>query len=190
MRPEAAFELAKRLRQEGAPLGEVFSFMSGLYFRGKLTYASTFAAPPPGVPGTLIITSSRGLVPATTSVKLPDLHALAAVPIDDGHPQYVQALKRDAELLQQKVSTHCQFVLLGSVATPKYVLPLVDVLGERLVFPTEFIGRGDLSRGGLLLRCARERKELAYSSVGRATRHGPRPPKLLASEKNVSTAPT
>jgi hypothetical protein len=27
-------------------LGDVFAFISGLYFRGKLTYAMRFAAPP------------------------------------------------------------------------------------------------------------------------------------------------
>ena len=39
----AEFELAVRLRLEGASLGEVFSFLSALYFRGKLTYARAFA---------------------------------------------------------------------------------------------------------------------------------------------------
>src|SRR5579872_6391440 len=43
--------LAQRLRAEGAPLGEVFSFISGLYFRGKLTYARAYAKPPAGVSG-------------------------------------------------------------------------------------------------------------------------------------------
>ena len=44
LRDEACFDLALRLRGEGAPLGEVFSFLSGLYFRGKLAYARAFAA--------------------------------------------------------------------------------------------------------------------------------------------------
>jgi len=48
-RAEATFDLAARLRTQGAPLGEVFSFMSGLYFRGKLTYAKTFGAAPAGI---------------------------------------------------------------------------------------------------------------------------------------------
>src|ERR1051325_10991404 len=39
--PRAEFPLAVQLRRrEGAPLGEVFAFLSGLYFRGKLTYAT------------------------------------------------------------------------------------------------------------------------------------------------------
>ena len=45
--PAATFDLATRLRSPaGAPLGEVFSFVSGLYFRGKLAYARRFARPP------------------------------------------------------------------------------------------------------------------------------------------------
>ena len=47
MSDRATFDLAVRLRGPGgAALGEVFSFMSGLYFRGKLAYARTFPAPP------------------------------------------------------------------------------------------------------------------------------------------------
>src|SRR5437773_2579771 len=49
------FDLARRLMDTGAPLGELFSFMSALYFRGKLVYAATFAHPPSGLPGVLII---------------------------------------------------------------------------------------------------------------------------------------
>ena len=45
----ASFSLAVRLRSEaGATLGEAFSFLSGLYFRGKLAYADHFARPPEG----------------------------------------------------------------------------------------------------------------------------------------------
>ena len=59
--PQAQFELARRVRSsEGAPIGEVFSFLSGLYFRGKLGYARRFER----FPGAIrIITSDRGLVP-------------------------------------------------------------------------------------------------------------------------------
>jgi len=53
-------------------------------------------------------------------------------------------------------------VLLGSIATPKYLEPLNEVLGPRLHVPQEFIGRGDMSRGALMLRCAAEGHELTY----------------------------
>src|SRR5438093_629722 len=43
LRDQAQFDLARRLRSaEGVPLGDVFSFLSGLYFRGKLAYATRF----------------------------------------------------------------------------------------------------------------------------------------------------
>jgi hypothetical protein len=35
-----------------------------------------------------------------------------------------------------------------------------------------------MSRGGLLLRCVRDRRELEYVPVLGAVRHGPRPPRL------------
>ena len=69
-------------------------------------------------------------------------------------------------------------MLLGSIATGKYVDPLLAVLGERLRFPADFVGRGDMSRGGLLLRCARAGTELTYVAVRDAARRGPRPPRL------------
>ncbi len=48
MRDGADFELARRLRgADEVPLGEIFAFMSGLYFRGKLAYANAFARPLP-----------------------------------------------------------------------------------------------------------------------------------------------
>jgi hypothetical protein len=64
------------------------------------------------------------------------------------------------------------------VATGKYVDVLLDVVGERLLFPTEFVGRGDMSRGALLLRAARAERELAYAAVAGAVRRGPRARKV------------
>ena len=71
-----------------------------------------------------------------------------------------------------------QVVLLGSVASGKYVEPLTEVFGERLVFPAEFVGRGDMSRGGLLLRSVADGRELDYVPLEGAARHGPRPARL------------
>src|SRR5688500_14484678 len=75
----ATFPLAQRIRsREGAPLGEVFSFLSGLYFRGKLAYATAFAHGAADT-GSLVITSSRGLVPPDTPIRLADLREFAEV---------------------------------------------------------------------------------------------------------------
>jgi len=49
---DSQFELAHRIRRQGAPLGEMFSFISSLYFRGKLAYAKAFGNSPPGMPPT------------------------------------------------------------------------------------------------------------------------------------------
>jgi hypothetical protein len=176
-RPGAAFDLAVRLRTTGAPLGEAFAFISGLYFRGKLAYSERFAAPPEGLPGSFVITSGMGLIPPETVVTLEHLRALAAAPIDAGNPLYRDPLERACRALAE-MAGECEYVLLGSVATVKYLEPMVAVFGERLVFPEEFVGRGDMSRGGLMLRCARAGMELHYVPVGGATRHGKRPPRL------------
>ncbi len=178
LREQASFELAVRLREEGAPIGEVFSFISGLYFRGKLLYAETFAAPPQGLPCALVITPDRGLVPTDQRITREDLRASAEVPIDAGEPRFVQPFERDARALAERAGVDCEIILLGSVASAKYVDPLLAIFGEQLLFPADFVGRGDMSRGGLMLRCSREGAEMNYIPVRGAVRHGPRPPKL------------
>jgi len=172
----AAFPLARRLHVAGLALGEAFSFLSGLYFRGKLTYAARFARPPEGHPGVQIITTDRGLLPADASVGAADLREFGAVDIQADAPAYRAPLLRD--LLRLPPIPNLQVVLLGSVATGKYVDVLLETLGNRLLFPVEFVGRGDMSRGALLLRAAEEGRELTYEPVAGAVRRGRRPPKL------------
>lgn len=175
----ATFDLAVKLRSPaGAPLGEVFSFLSGLYFRGKLTYAKVFAAPPPGAPGVLVITPNEGLLPAEEPITLARLRRFARVAIDADEPRYRRPLVRHARELAGRIGPETEVVLLGSIATGKYVDVLGRVFGERLRFPGDFVGRGDMSRGGLLLRCSREGRELEYRPVAGAVRRGARPPKL------------
>ncbi len=175
----AQFDLAVRLRSPGgAALGDVFSFLSGLYFRGKLTYANAFAAPPPGAPGVLVITPNEGLLQAEEPVTIARLRGFAGVPIDVSEPRYRRPLKRHARNLSDLIPADTEVVLLGSIATGKYVDILAAVFGERLRFPGDFVGRGDMSRGGLLLRSAREGRELEYRPIAGAVLHGKRPPKL------------
>jgi hypothetical protein len=171
-------EIARRLRQDGVSLGELFSFMSGLYFRGKLAYARAFTAAPPDLAGASIITASGGLVPADTLVTLERLREISAGSIDPADERYRMPLDRDAQLLSEAAGANCEIVLLGSIATPKYVDPLLDIFGGRLVFPAEFVGRGDMSRGGLMLRCVQSGEQLTYIPVFDAIRHGHKPPKL------------
>lgn len=178
LRPGTQFDLARRLQSEGASLGEVFAFISGLYFRGKLAYAAAFAAPPAGVPGSFVITSGYGLAPPETVITAEELRQIASVPIEAADLRYRAPLEKGCRTLDEIAGPECDFVLLGSVATLKYLEPMFGVFGHRLLFPEEFIGRGDMSRGGLMLRCARAGVPLHYAPAGNLTRHGPRPPKL------------
>ena len=177
--PRASFPLAQRLRQPaGAPLGEVMSFLSGLYFRGKLAYAEAFARSPNGAAGVLVITSAGGLQPPSTPLTAEALRQAARVDIDAANPRYRRPLEASATALARHLSPGDEVVLLGSIASSKYVDVLTGIFGDRLLFPLEFVGRGDMSRGGLLLRCVRAGLELTYVPVQGAVRTGSRPPKL------------
>jgi hypothetical protein len=170
-RPAASFDLAIRLRSsEGAPLGEVFSFMSGLYFRGKLTYARAFAAPPPAMPGAWVITSGRGLMLPEAHIDLADVARFAGIAVDAAESRYLRPLRNDLIRLHSALPEDCRIVLLGSIATNKYVEALLEVFGGRLCFPEPFIGRGDMSRGALMLRAASEGAELPYVLAAGAVR--------------------
>ena len=179
MSERAQFDLARRLRSDDPPtLGEVFAFLSGLYFRGKLAYANAFAPPRRRRSTVLVITPTRGLVPAETAVGLADLQEFAAVDIHESDARYRAPLERDVQRLAKKLPPGAEVILLGSIATAKYVDVLLQHFGQRLCFPADFVGRGDMSRGGLLLRCAVDRTELNYIPVLGAVRKGKRPPKL------------
>jgi hypothetical protein len=178
LRPQAQFDLAQRLRAGAATLGEAFEFTSGLYFRGKLLYARTFARAPEGVPGVLVIAPGAGLVPAEVTVDVAQIERLGKVPVDAADQRYRRPLEESARLIHDALSPQSEVVLLGSIASAKYVDPLLGVFGERLLFPPTFVGRGDMSRGGLLLRSARAGTELEYAKVLGAVRHGPRPARL------------
>ncbi|HZP40789.1 MAG TPA: hypothetical protein VFD84_04660 [Candidatus Binatia bacterium] len=171
----ARFDLAVRVRSPaGAPIGEVFAFLSGLYFRGKLAYAGTFARPS----DVLVITPGAGLVPPETPVTGAALSAFAAIDVATDAVRFRAPLAASAARLADRLGPRGEVVLLGSIASGKYVDPLAAVFGPRLVFPEAFVGRGDMSRGGLLLRCARAREELTYVPVVGAVRRGTRPPRL------------
>ena len=167
--PQAEFPLAKRLRsQEGAALAEVFSFVSGLYFRGKANYAAEFARAPAGLPAALVISAGGGLCLLDERVTLERLRGWAEVAIHEDNPHFTAPLFRHASALLEAHDATTRFVLLGSVATHKYVAPLLEIFGERLLFPRDFAGRGDMSRGSLLLRAVREKRELDYAPVSEA----------------------
>jgi len=193
--PRAQFQLARQLQSgAGAPLGEIFSFVSGLYFRGKLAYARRFARPPDAADpviagGVLVITSNAGLRSVDTIVTVESFRAFATGDIDSRNPTYRKPLEQSAKTLRDAIGPDCDVVLLGSVASGKYVDLLLPVFGDRLMFPPDFVGRGDMSRGGLMLRCVTAGFELPYVPLAGATRHGQRPPKLepLRPRRRVET---
>jgi hypothetical protein len=182
--PNARFDLARQLQSpSGAPLGDVFAFVSGLYFRGKLAYARRFARPPdPTDPvtagGVLVITTNTGLRSVDTPVTVDSFRAFATGDIDLRNHTYRAPLEQSAKALRDAIGPECEVVLLGSVASGKYVDLLLPVFGDRLMFPPDFVGRGDMSRGGLMLRCVMAGYELPYVPLSGAIRHGQRPPKL------------
>jgi hypothetical protein len=169
-------QLGQQLHASAAPLGEVFAWLSALYFRGKLTYARAFATPPAAVAGSLVMAPGAGLRDADARISADDLRAMAAVDVES--TAFVRPLRRDAAIVNQICGADARIVLLGSIATGKYVDPLLEVFGARLVFPELFVGRGDMSRGGLLLRAARTGEELGYVPIEHAVLRGPRPPRL------------
>jgi hypothetical protein len=182
--PRAESALARQLRsREGAPLGDLFSFVSGLYFRGKLAYARRFAAPPDRgnaviADGVHIITPSAGLRAPDTLVTARAFCAFGNADVHPDNSRYRRPLERSARLLDAEIGPDCEVVLLGSIASPKYVPVLLKMFGDRLTFPVDFVGRGDMSRGGLLLRKVREGRELEYARCAGAVLHGARPPRL------------
>lgn len=176
--PSSDVELARELRgPEGAAIGEVFAFVSSLYFRGKLAYARAYARPEPGRDGIFVITQGDGLCVPETRIRIDDLKRLAGVPIDPDDQRYRAPLLRDLRVFSRQWH-ETEVVLLGSIASDKYVQLLTSVLGRRLRFPVDFVGRGDMSRGGLMLRAAEDGTELRYERLLGATRHGKRPARL------------
>ena len=172
MSERATFDLAVRVRSHaGAPLGEVFSFLSGLYFRGKLAYARAFAAVPEHAgsvagSGVFVITPNAGLRSPDTLVTLAALRRFADVDVSADNPAYRRPLERSAKALASDIGPDCPVVLLGSIASAKYVDVLQAIFQDRLLFPQEFVGRGDMSRGGLMLRCAAAGEQLTHVTGG------------------------
>jgi hypothetical protein len=177
LNPTAPFALARQFREGGLPLADVFTFASGLYFRGKITYARHFADAGKGE-RVRVITSNAGLLDPAVQLDPPALRAFGKTDISEDNPRFHRPLRRDARALAAQLAPDGIAILLGSIATAKYRDVLLEAFGERLVFPRDFIGRGDMSRGGLLLRAARENAELPYISVQGAIFKGKRAPRI------------
>jgi hypothetical protein len=192
--PDARFDTARRYRSpEGVPIEEAFAFLSSLYFRGKIAYARHFARPPAELPGdgVLVITPGFGLVPVGWPLTLDRMEALRRTSIDLRDPAYAVPLQEHARALRDAMPDGTRVVLLGSIATGKYVDLLLPVFGDRLMVPGCFVGIGDMSRGSILLRAVREDRELEYSTLD-VPRHRPRGPREIrtpAEPRSRETSP-
>jgi hypothetical protein len=171
LNPRSQADTSQALRAGRLSLGGAFAFMSGLYFRGKLAYAERFGR-------ALVITPTLGLQPPSMPFTLALLREFAVGDVSLDNPIYRSALERDVRGIANTLGD-ARVVLLGSVASGKYVDVLLPILGDRLRYPVSFVGRGDMSRGGLLLRSAASGEELEYGPLVAGVRpRGPRPPKL------------
>jgi len=124
----------------------------------------------------MIMAPGLGLRPPDMKLTPALLRAMGEVEVESAG--FVVPLRRHAQLLERKLAADGRVVLLGSIATGKYLDTLLAIFGERLLFPSSFVGRGDMSRGGLLLRAAKSGDELDYTPVMGAVRRGTRPPRL------------
>lgn len=188
MSPRARFDAAVRYRsEEGVPIALAFAFMSALYFRGKITYALQFAE----ASKVFVIAPGFGLVSSSWCITEERMKTLRRTEVDARKRNYRKPLERDTKALAASLSDNAQVVLLGSVASGKYVDILWPILGDRLVFPSMFAGLGDMSRGGLLLRAARANRELEYTSLAAARHKDGNDPVELAREwaRNVLSSP-
>ncbi len=160
--PRSQFEAARLYRSpEGVPIALAFAFMSALYFRGKIAYALHFG----GAENTFVIAPGFGLVPADWRITPERMKVMSRTDVDVRKRNYRVPLEREAKRMAKTLEDHSTVVLLGSVASGKYVDVLQPIFGERLQFPAMFAGLGDMSRGGLLLRAARADRELEYVSL-------------------------
>lgn len=188
MSPRAKFEAARMYRsEEGVPIALAFAFMSALYFRGKITYALHFG----GIQNTFVIAPGFGLVPPDWRITEERMKVLRRTEVDANKRNYRKPLERDAKTLAERLADDDEVVLLGSVASGKYVDVIWPHLGDRLLFPAIFAGLGDMSRGGLLLRATRADRELEYTSLSAPRRKSDEDPVERAREwaRNVLSSP-
>ena len=188
MSPRAQFEAAQLYRSpEGVPIALAFAFMSALYFRGKIAYALHFG----GLENTYVIAPGFGLVPPDWRITEERMKLLQRTPVDLTKRAYRKPLEREAKALAARIDEDTRVVLLGSVASGKYVDVLWPIFGDRLVFPGIFAGLGDMSRGGLLLRAMRANRELDYTPLSAPRQKNNNDPVELARAwaRNVLSSP-
>lgn len=169
MSPRAQFPTALRFQAGEVMIAEAFAFMSALYFRGKIAYALHFG----GAENSYVIAPGFGLVPPTWTLDEARMKKMSRTDVDVKDRTYVKTLRDTATKLAETIEEETEVVLLGSVASGKYVDILLPIFGDRLRFPHAFAGLGDMSRGGLMLRAVRANRELEYVTLDKPRHRGP-----------------
>jgi hypothetical protein len=167
-RKAAQFAVARLYRSDGGvEIADAFSFMSALYFRGKIAYARRFASVPEGI---FVIAPGYGLVAPEWKLDPERMKKMRRTAVDVKVSAYRRPLEAHARELASSMQPETLVVLLGSIATGKYIDILWPIFGDRLRFPASFAGIGDMSRGALMLRAAASGEELEYATLD-APRH-------------------
>jgi hypothetical protein len=173
---KSRFETALRFRsREGLSIAEAYSFMSALYFRGKVAYSLRFGS------DYYVIVPGFGLVPLDWKMTPARFDRLKEVEVDPRCAEYTRSLQKTASRVAASIPADCRVVLLGSIATDKYVNVLAPIFKRHLHYPKLFSGRGDMSRGALMLQASRTGQELEYAPVLSKLSCTVRQPKLLGS---------
>ena len=184
--PQAAFAARRGscARAQGAPLGDVFTFVSGLYFRGKLAYARRFASPPePRIRRRL----GRARHHAERRAPQPE------TPVTRRRAARLRRRRRRSRPTRatggrssgararwlREIGADCEVVLLGSIASPKYVDVLLDDLRRAPAVPDRFRRpRRHEPRRPAAAQARARASSSTYAPMAGAVRHGARPPKL------------
>lgn len=160
---QARFPAAARYRQGGLTIGEAFAWISSLYFRAKLHYARRFGSLATGS-AVLVIAPGFGLVPEDWPLSSDRWRRLRRVPVDPRRPAFRRPLATACDELRQRLSADDRIVFLGGLSAERYLSVLGPALGPHLLIPRDFVSRGQMQRGSLLLRAIRDDEELVYAS--------------------------
>lgn len=148
---------------DGVKIADAFTFMSALYFRGKHAYARAFSVEHPRIGHTaFVIAPGYGLVPLDWRLDKERMKKLARTKVDIRSRAYTSSLRKSCQELALQLDDDDIVVLLGSVASGKYVDVLHPIFGDRLRFPGIFAGMGDMQRGSVMLKAAAAGRELEY----------------------------
>jgi hypothetical protein len=159
---DARFAVAQSYRDGTLSIGEAFSWISALYFRAKLRYARHFGARHGGGPAQ-VIAPGFGLVAEDWLLSGERFTRLCQVPVDTQDRRFRQPLEAACAGLARSLDRDDRIVFLGGLAGDRYLAVLAPALGPRLFVPIDFVGRGQMQRGSLLLQAIAENRELAYS---------------------------